>query len=161
MPPSVKYFCDPKYVIMHYTGCKLNEKQRKPNAPVGYGIATVTNIAYDEELVNAHDSEVDTDAQVRLCKDDRVKDYIDKNVSVKLMDEVWVGKRKRKAEVAAEKTRQVPWGWTDAPDFTYEIPPDLQYTSIGGGGVRGPTSQVTCRSRLVRARISASFANTN
>ena len=149
MPPTVKYFCDPKYVISKYLKCELNEKQRKPDAPVGYGIATVFNIAFDEELNGAHDSEIDTDAQVRLCKDERIKGFIDKNVSVKLMDEVWVGKRKRKAEVAAEKTRQVPWGWTDAPDFTYEIPRDLQYTSIGGGGVRGPTSQVTeaCRKR--------------
>ena len=110
MPRGVKYFCDPKIAISDYKSCLLHEKKRGIEKPVGYGLGTVYHVAYGEPLDGAHDSMVDTLAQVRICKDPRVKDFIDKSKSVKLMEDVWKGKKKRKAEVEAEPTRPVPLG---------------------------------------------------
>ncbi len=88
-------------------------------------------------------------AQVKICTDERVRDFIDKPKSVILMDEVWMGKKKRKAEVDAEPTREVPFGWNDATDLIYITPRDRNYKSSSGGGVRGPTNEITsvCKDR--------------
>ncbi len=142
MPRWVKYFCDPQKCISHYKGCKLHESKRKSQR-VGYGLGTTYAEAFDTNFVGEHDALNDSKAQQKLCNHPHVKPYLDKSVSVELIDDIWKGKQARQAVVDEEPSRALPLGWDDSPATTYPIPADLKYTGANGGGVCGPTSQVT------------------
>jgi hypothetical protein len=147
MPRWCPYFMDPKKVVSHYTGCKLN---RKHSFVLGYGCDEMwCYVTSNQSLPGAHSAIVDAKAQCTIVADDRFWAYIDKPMSMMFMAEVWAVKNRTRDVRNAELKRKVPPGWTEGEaDSAWQLSRDKGY-NVAGGGEHGPSlaARTCCESK--------------
>jgi hypothetical protein len=126
--------------IKNYKACQLNDKHSKV---VGYGLEVVyCYVTGEQKLEGAHSSLVDAKAQCRVVTDDRFKTFIDKPMSIVLLEDVWAAKRKTIEAHEEEIARGVPDGWSEQLPANAVLLNKLRYNnSYAGGAQSGPTSQ--------------------
>jgi hypothetical protein len=156
MPTQLKYFMDPMSIIKKYSGCKLHTKH---SGISGMSLASVyCHVTGEHTLDGAHDSLFDAQAQYKVVKDNRFRDYTDKAESLMDIEDVWRANHERVQAQKEEITRSVPIGWTEGlVNNPKIIDPDKDYKSHAGGGVYGPTSTAFAKTAGVVPRVATSL----
>ena len=105
MPKNCEFFLDPIDTIKHYKRCPLN----KNNSSIfGYGLATVwCYLKNQKELIGAHDSLIDAQAQSAICDDDKFFSFLDKPVGIVTLNSILEPKRRKRRQQEEELSRQL------------------------------------------------------
>lgn len=148
MPPALKYFYDPMATIKNYTSNKLHANH---SGVSGYGLATIyCHVTGKDELVGAHNSKVDCLAQKTICDHDEMAKYFDKpNSGVQLMKDVFTKKFAKRTATLAEKTREVPPGYTEDDTVNHEDPAAAKWDSADPPQRVGPTDKARSATTLL------------
>ena len=142
MPKGLDYFMDPMRVISHYKSCQLHNSKTDLD---GYGLEqTYCFVKKVTQLVGAHNSLVDAQAQTVICLDRCFLPFIDRSGAVCQIDILFQHKFCREEKAKAEKDRPVPAGWVDDTDgdTAWDLPEKYRYKGHVGGGECGPSSAV-------------------
>ena len=84
MPPKIKYFLDPLFVVGEFKSCPLNPtKSKVPSLELG----VLWNYIKEQNLNGAHDSLVDTKAQTDIIISDKFVPFINRSKSIQHITE--------------------------------------------------------------------------
>ncbi len=159
-PRQIKFFMDPLKMIKHYKSCPLHPSKSKLESlrlDIIYRFVTGT------ELQGAHNSLNDVRAQTTIVTSNKLRNFIDKSISVSSIDDIF--SRQEKADIlkTLESIRPVhePWmeinATSDNAGFSWSPSEKINYTGPEGGPPCGPTDAVLNIARSMKSIASIFF----
>jgi hypothetical protein len=142
MPPQLRFFMDPKFIISNYTGCKLNPKHSKIES---LELGVVWKYITKRNLNRAHNSLVDAAAQLDVISHQHFLPYLNKKNSLPPINDIVTKTEKWEMlkKMEPDHPVQEPWKEQTAEDnIEWEPRMEDSYNGASAGGVFGPSSSM-------------------
>ena len=143
MPPQIKFYIDPLYIMRKYKGCPFH-KSRSFLESLELG-AVWSYMKGGINLNGVHDSLIDAGAQMDIIGSDQFKRHLDMTESVRTIDSIFKKREQLEMKRKMEPIRKVHQPWVELKrldNFSWEPSEEDQYTGSGGAGDYGPDDDI-------------------
>ena len=147
---------DPLDVIRRYKSCKYHPSKSKLHS---LSLSSVYKYHTGNELVNAHNSLYDAQAQIEIVTSPNFIEFIDKSNSICSVEDIFTKKQQNEIRKIMEPTRPVHLPWVELRDGDEGWSPPIRdsYEGPQAGGKLGPSSAITYVARTKRKLLDIFF----